>query len=185
MKKNLILLGLSLALVLPVRATIDYTATPGLAIADNSTVGTGDQLAFNVTQSGVLQGLTLNFGLQGGFASDLTGYLRFGNTVSAPFYDLTSLIQAGTLSAGSPTSYSIGFTTPGFQSAFNGVNPNGTWTLFLADTSAGGVSTLQNWQLSMDIVAVPELETWIAAALAGVFGAFWLNRQIWAGVKKV
>ena len=27
--------------------------------------------------------------------------------------------------------------------------------------------------------AVPEVETWVAAALAGAFGAFWLNRQIW------
>jgi len=38
--------------------------------------------------------------------------------------------------------------------------------------------------LQMDIVAVPEVETWVAAALAGAFGAFWLNRQIWGGVKK-
>jgi hypothetical protein len=36
----------------------------------------------------------------------------------------------------------------------------------------------------MDIVAVPEVETWAAAALAGMFGAFWLNRQIWGGVRK-
>jgi len=27
-------------------------------------------------------------------------------------------------------------------------------------------------------VAVPEAETWVAAALAGMFGAFWLNRQV-------
>jgi hypothetical protein len=38
--------------------------------------------------------------------------------------------------------------------------------------------------LQMDIVAVPEVETWIAAALAGMFGAFWLNRQICSGIKK-
>jgi hypothetical protein len=31
---------------------------------------------------------------------------------------------------------------------------------------------------------VPEVETWVAAALAGMFGAYWLNRQIW-GPKKV
>jgi hypothetical protein len=35
----------------------------------------------------------------------------------------------------------------------------------------------------MDIVAVPEVETWVAAALAGMFGAFWLNRQMF-GTKK-
>jgi len=60
----------------------------------------------------------------------------------------------------------------------------GTWSLFIADLSGGGVTTVQSWGLQMDIVAVPEVETWIAAALAGAFGAFWLNRQIWQGVKK-
>jgi len=67
---------------------------------------------------------------------------------------------------------------------FNGLDPNGTWTLFIADLSAGGVTTVQSWGLQMEIVAVPEVETWVAAALAGAFGAFWLNRQIWSGVKK-
>jgi len=61
---------------------------------------------------------------------------------------------------------------------------SGTWTLFVADLSAGGVTTVNSWGLQMDIVAVPEVETWIAAALAGAFGAFWLNRQIWMGVKR-
>jgi len=41
------------------------------------------------------------------------------------------------------------------------------------------VMTVQDWGLQMDIVAVPEVETWIAAALAAAFGTFWLNRQIW------
>ena len=56
--------------------------------------------------------------------------------------------------------------------------------LFIADLGAGGVTTVQNWGLQMDIVAVPEVETWIAAALAGAFGAFWLNRAIWRDVKR-
>ena len=39
--------------------------------------------------------------------------------------------------------------------ALNGHNPNGTWTLFIADVSAGGgQSQVQSWEL--DIVAVPE-----------------------------
>jgi hypothetical protein len=50
--------------------------------------------------------------------------------------------------------------------------------LFVADLSGGGVTTLQSWGLQMDIVAVPEVETWVAAALAGLFGAYWVNRQI-------
>jgi len=70
------------------------------------------------------------------------------------------------------------------DSAFGGLSPNGTWTLFIADLNAGGVTTVQSWGLQMDIVAVPEVETWIAAALAGAFGAFWVNRQIWQSARK-
>ena len=79
---------------------------------------------------------------------------------------------------GAYTPDSSATTTPsGSLSSF--VNPNGTWSLFIADLNGGGVTTVQSWGLQMDIVAVPEVETWIAAALAGAFGAFWVNRQIW------
>jgi subtilisin-like proprotein convertase family protein len=64
--------------------------------------------------------------------------------------------------------------------SFVGGPANGTWTLFVSDLGGGGVTTVQSWGLQMDIVAVPEVETWVAAALAGAFGAFWLNRQLWA-----
>jgi subtilisin-like proprotein convertase family protein len=69
------------------------------------------------------------------------------------------------------------------NSAFGTLSPNGTWTLFIADLSGGGVTTVQNWGLQMDIVAVPEVETWIAAALASAFGAFWISRQLRRGVR--
>jgi hypothetical protein len=68
---------------------------------------------------------------------------------------------------------------PGSLGSFLSTSPNGTWSLFVADLSGGGLTTVQSWGLQMDIVAVPEVETWVAAALAGAFGAFWLNRQIW------
>jgi|GEM_PF-657068 len=42
----------------------------------------------------------------------------------------------------------------GSLTSFNGSNPNGTWTLFFADESAGNTSTLNGW--SLDIMAVPE-----------------------------
>jgi hypothetical protein len=68
--------------------------------------------------------------------------------------------------------YAGGFTS------FNGANPYGTWHLFLADTNGGSISTVQSWGLQMDIVPVPEVETWVAAALVGGFGAFWLSRRV-------
>jgi hypothetical protein len=40
-------------------------------------------------------------------------------------------------------------------SGYNGLDPNGTWTLFVADmSSGGGVSVLDGW--SLDVTAVPE-----------------------------
>jgi subtilisin-like proprotein convertase family protein len=38
--------------------------------------------------------------------------------------------------------------------SFAGIDPNGTWTLFLADVSSGGQSTVISW--SLDIETVPE-----------------------------
>ena len=63
----------------------------------------------------------------------------------------------------SPGSFGAGGSM-GFAN-FNGANPNGTWTLFISDVSAGGQSQLLGW--SLDITAVPEP---VNVAL-GVFGA--------------
>src|ERR1035437_2001874 len=49
----------------------------------------------------------------------------------------------------------------------NGMNPNGTWTLFIADMSAGGQSQLVSWEL--DITAVPEPVNVALSIFAGVF----------------
>jgi subtilisin-like proprotein convertase family protein len=47
-------------------------------------------------------------------------------------------------------------------SSFNGANPNGTWTLFVADLSSGGQGTLVSWGLT--VVTVPEPQTWVLIA---------------------
>jgi hypothetical protein len=102
--------------------------------------------------------------LQGGFSADLSGYLRLGNTLGSPSYSLTSLIQSQSLNPNTPTTYTIDFTTSGFQTTFNGQNPNNAWTLFFADTDPGGQTTLNSW--SLNITAVPEP---VNVAL-GIFG---------------
>ena len=48
-------------------------------------------------------------------------------------------------------------------SAFNGMNVNGTWKLFVADMSPGDVSTLESWSLTINTVPEPS-----AAVLAGL-----------------
>ncbi|HSY17967.1 MAG TPA: PEP-CTERM sorting domain-containing protein [Candidatus Acidoferrales bacterium] len=56
---------------------------------------------------------------------------------------------------------------------FVNIDPNGTWTLFLADMSGGGQSTLNSWGLT--IVTVPEPQTW--AMLAGGAGMLLMFRR--------
>lgn len=50
--------------------------------------------------------------------------------------------------------------------SFNGNLASGTWTLFLADLSAGGVATINSYVL--DITAVPEPGTMALAAIGGL-----------------
>lgn len=52
----------------------------------------------------------------------------------------------------------------------DGLNPNGVWTLFIADLSPGGQSTLVSWGLT--VVTVPEPQTW--TLLGGSLAAFWM-----------
>lgn len=58
-------------------------------------------------------------------------------------------------------------------SSFNGLNPNGSWTLFLADLSGGEVITVAGWGLEINAIsAVPEASTWVVGlATFGLLGA--------------
>lgn len=150
--------GLLLALALPAQGALSYLDTTSGTIADNSIIGltrstTISDPAWNVT------GVTLTFTLSGGFGTDLTGYLRAGNLESSPFFDLTSYLNTLGLIPNTPTLYSIDV-----SSSFIGINPNTPWTLFFADQSAGGTTTLNGW--SLDISAVPEPTT----TALGIFG---------------
>jgi hypothetical protein len=59
--------------------------------------------------------------------------------------------------------------------SYTGLNPNGTWTLFLADLSAGAQSQLISWEL--DITAVPEPVNVALGIFAGVFLVITLARS--------
>ena len=168
MKKSICLIGLALGLTLPAGAALYSFGTlnsqPALGpIPDNNTLGLTE--SYTVSGEGAsLSGLTLTFVLQGGAASDLSGYLRLGNTGSSPSYSLTSLIQA-TAEAPGGTTYAVDFSTSGFQTTFSGLNPNDTWTLFFADTVPGDTTTLNGWSLNM--TAVPEPAN-VALAVFGI-----------------
>jgi hypothetical protein len=177
----------------------------GTVVPDNNFSGWSDTRSVSTMPAGTFTGLTVDLQISGGWNGDLYAYLvhstgfsvlldRVGAGVSGVgafgYGDAgmnvnlaatgTSIHQYGgnsTFSA-APTGTWMTDNTSGSLASFLSTSPNGTWSLFIADLSGGGVSTVQSWGLQMDIVAVPEVETWVAAALAGAFGAFWLNRQM-------
>ena len=54
-------------------------------------------------------------------------------------------------------------------SSFNGLDPNGEWTLFVADVDGGGVSTLRSWGLEVQGVPEPGTSSLILASLCLCF----------------
>lgn len=56
-----------------------------------------------------------------------------------------------------------------------GMNPLGQWTIFLADLSGGGESTVESW--SLEIVAVPEPGTVALGLMASVAGFVLMRRR--------
>lgn len=49
--------------------------------------------------------------------------------------------------------------------AFNGMDPNGTWTLFVADLGSGGLAQLESWSLEFAVVPEPEITTAVTGTL--------------------
>src|SRR5436190_22415082 len=54
--------------------------------------------------------------------------------------------------------------------SFNGINPNGSWTFFLADVSGGAANTLTSWGLDIQgyVAAVPEPPSAIEGSIAAL-----------------
>jgi subtilisin-like proprotein convertase family protein len=72
----------------------------------------------------------------------------------------------------SPGSAFPGATRSNVLNVFDGMDPNGSWTLFAADVSSGGISTLQGWGLAITTVPEPT-----CAALIGLGLAYGLCRK--------
>ncbi len=161
----------------------------GGLIPDGSPNGWWDTRTVNNIPSGLTIGnVTITFTISGGYNGDLYGYLshdgalipllnRVGTgTGSEPTYSFgysdsgfnnVTLSDSGSVNihnygggfVPTDTTYlpdSGGIT---FASTFGGLDPNGDWTLFISDLSAGGgQSALTSW--SLDISAYPSRRTW-------------------------
>jgi subtilisin-like proprotein convertase family protein len=130
--------------------------------------------------------VNVGINISGGYNGDLYGYIQHNGTTvlllnqvgtsgtdsfgyANTGFNVTlsdSATQIPTIHFYQDTSYSVngsgqltGTWRPdsGSLSAFKGMDPNGTWTLFFADISSGEQSTLVSW--SLDITAVPEPTT--------------------------
>lgn len=60
---------------------------------------------------------------------------------------------------------------------FDGLNPNGDWTLYFRDSSPGGLSTLNGF--SLDITAVPEPVNAALGVFAGLGLVVVMSRLLW------
>ncbi len=66
-----------------------------------------------------------------------------------------------------------------FGDAYNSLNPNGTWTLFIADLSGGGPSSSELVTWSLNVTAVPEPVALALALFGGLAGLWWCLGVCW------
>jgi len=184
----------------------------GGIVPDNNFSGWSDTRIVSAIPPGTFTSLSVDLHLTGGWNGDLYAYLvhdsgftvlldhvgvgvsgvsAFGYGDAGMDVNLaatgTSIHEYGGNStfSGTPSGSWLADNTSGSLDSFLSTSPNGTWSLFIADLSGGGVTSVQSWGLQMDIVAVPEVETWVAAALTGMFGAMWVNRQIFGRLRRI
>lgn len=193
MKKTILLGGLILLAATVCNATL-YTWDSGFAnggvIPDANPGGWSDTRTLSGLDSQITD-VNVVLTITGGYNGDLYGYLvhssgftvlldRVGSGSGSEPQFTYGFSTAGfgtiTLDDDSLNGDIHGIVNPaggtyasdgGALDSFNGLNPNGTWTLFLADLSGGETSTLVSWGL--DIEAVPEPTTWALIGFGTIF----------------
>ena len=192
MKKTFCLAAALVTLALPALAamyTFDYASgfANGGVIPDGNPSGWSDTRAVSIPQTGITD-VNVRLTLSGGYNGDLYGYLVFnggfavllnrvgtGSGSEPQFsygFSTAGLNNVRLDDSASPNIHTVAnpaangtyASDGGTLASFNGLDPNGSWTLFFADLSAGDQTTLTSW--SLEITAVPEP---VPAAL-GLFG---------------
>jgi hypothetical protein len=175
-------------------------------IPDGDLSGFASQIDISVPYSDLTQ-LTLTLDIAGdptAYNGDYYAYLQFGsgldvlldhidtpptygssgNGINVTFADGnpnigTAAYSAGSLLTGTYAPQSDGASTgSGLLGTFGGVDPNGQWTLFIADTAKGGQGELVDWSITM--AGVPDngsTMTYLGLSLAAMAAYSWRQRR--------
>ena len=108
-------------------------------------------------------------GFGGGATTDFASLQSAGITLS----DSGTSGSIQTVAAAAGNSYTTG--AGNLNSTFVNMNSGGTWTLFLADMSAGDQSTLVSWGLNVSVV--PEPATWALVIFCAGFTVMSIARR--------
>lgn len=151
----------------------------------------GDLFAYLYHESGQNVGFSVLLNRPGRTTSDPDGYpdtgfkITFDDSAPAdihlyrltvnPFGDILTGVWQPDGRSVSPYSVFETSERSAFLSSFLGHDPRGAWTLFVADVSPVGVSTLNSW--SIEIVAAPEPGSLACAAVMGMTALMWQLRR--------
>jgi subtilisin-like proprotein convertase family protein len=193
--KTKLLLTTMLMMATASRAAL-FTASPNALVPDNDPNGYVSTINVSGLASS-LQTATVSFNILGGYNGDFQVFLAYNgqlltllNRVGTPGFangydnagfDIT-VSDAGTAGLHdyrdhSPTyngnNQLTGTWQPDsggatFASRFENMDPNGAWSLLVADLNQGDQGTLVSW--SLDITAVPEPATTALGIFAGAWG---------------
>jgi len=173
-------------------------------IPDGNLAGYVNTLNVSGTGNNDIRDVNVYLNISGGYNGDLYGYLvspngqmalllnrigpgAFGNNGAGMTVTLDDSATVGNGGLGDIQNVGGGgFVSGTYQpagaannlAAFNGAGnyANGTWTLFLADMSTGGQSTLVSWGLQINVV--PEPATWALIIFASLTGVYALGRRM-------
>lgn len=161
------------AFALPFTVSVNYG--PSLLVPDNDANGVSDTEIFGLAGY-TITGVQVSLNISGGYTGDFYAYLRHGASGFAVLLNRTGSSAAnpyGYADGGFNVTFSDGAANGnihsyqntsnpqggvltglwqpdgGWLNSFNGLDPSGAWTLYLADLSALGIGTLTGWGLTV------------------------------------
>jgi hypothetical protein len=151
-------------------ALYGYLSYDGVVVTLLDRVGVNSGNSFGYLDSG------MNITLSSAAANNIHSYQNYSPTYSGGQLTGTWAPDGNTANpvTGSPGSFSMTPSGTGLNS-FNGLSPDGTWTLFLADVISGGSSPeVLSYGLNI-VTAVPEPANMALGIFAGLFilGGLW------------